>query len=61
MSFPTFASALKSDALTPGVLAIFWPTVAKILQFGITAICIDSMKGKKGSEIRQENGTAHFS
>lgn len=36
-SFPTFASALKRVALTPGVLAIFWPTAAKMLQFGITA------------------------
>lgn len=34
---PTFASAVKSVALTPGVLAIFWPTAAKMLQFRMTA------------------------
>jgi hypothetical protein len=33
----TLAKALKRVALTPGVLAIFWPTAAKILQFGMTA------------------------
>jgi len=33
----TFANASKRVALTPGVLAIFWPTAAKILQFGRTA------------------------
>ena len=35
----TFASALKRVALTPGVLAIFWPTAAKMLQLGTIATC----------------------
>lgn len=35
----TFANASKRVALTPGVLAIFWPTAAKILQFEITSTC----------------------
>lgn len=33
----TFASASKRVALTPGVLAILWPTAAKMLQFGMTS------------------------
>lgn len=33
----TFARALKRVALTPGVLAIFWPTAANMLQLGMTA------------------------
>jgi len=36
-NFLTFANASKRVALTPGVLAIFWPTAAKILQFGSMA------------------------
>lgn len=36
-NFLTLANALNREALTPGVLAIFWPTAAKMLQFGITA------------------------
>jgi hypothetical protein len=36
------ARAVKRVALTPGVLAIRWPTAAKMLQFFTTSTCIAS-------------------